>query len=577
MSKIFTHRQGLWAIAAVILFFLTYSNHFNNTFHFDDVHVVQYNAYIKNLENIPLFFKDSSTYSAQPVNQQYRPMVSLSLAIDYWLAKGLTPFWFHLSTFLWFCVQCICLFYFFLTIAQKSFEQYRWNVYFALFATVLYAIHPANAETINYISARSDALSTCWLLLGLMGFIVFPKYRSLGLYLFPVIIACLFKQIATIFPALLSLYVLFFERNQSIFAPLKEYVSAIKSTLISWLLIGALIPFLIHMDGQHYTPGGNSFIAYLLTQPGVLIHYFSNFILPIELCADADWPLTSTWKDIHFILGCLFILGALAFAIMSSKKTTCRPIAYGILWFFLSHLPTSVIPLADAMNDHRMFLPNIGLVLALSTLLYHFVLKHEAFLITHLLIFKAGLLGLILVLGGYAYGTFQRNLVWKTDASLWYDVTVKRPENGRGLLGYGLSQLQEGQLENAERYLLKALERSPTYSYIYVYLGMLYDKMGKEELAIRYLDQALQYGGRMPNVLYHYALFYLKRNPQRAEQVLLYAIQISPGDLMSRHLLLQLYWENHRYSELQNQINDTLALSPQDENAHAFLAQLKTI
>ena len=76
------------------LLLATYSNHFYNSFHFDDSHVIETNSYIQSLKNIPLFFKDASTISSLPTNQQYRPMETVSLAIDYWLSQGLNPLWF---------------------------------------------------------------------------------------------------------------------------------------------------------------------------------------------------------------------------------------------------------------------------------------------------------------------------------------------------------------------------------------------------------------------------------------------------------------------------------------------------
>src|SRR5438067_1026951 len=68
---------------------ITYSNHFNNGFHLDDSHAVVNNVYIQGLKNIPLFFKDANTFSSLPSNQSYRPIVTTTLAIDYWLGKGL--------------------------------------------------------------------------------------------------------------------------------------------------------------------------------------------------------------------------------------------------------------------------------------------------------------------------------------------------------------------------------------------------------------------------------------------------------------------------------------------------------
>ena len=90
-----------WIGAALLLAALLagYTNHFHNSFHFDDAHTIVNNAAIRELRNIPLFFRDATTFSSLPSNQSYRPLVSTLLAIDYSLGPGLRPFWFHRSVF----------------------------------------------------------------------------------------------------------------------------------------------------------------------------------------------------------------------------------------------------------------------------------------------------------------------------------------------------------------------------------------------------------------------------------------------------------------------------------------------
>src|SRR2546421_8397404 len=83
-------------VAAIVA---AYANHFHNGFHFDDSHTIENNAAIRQLRNIPLFFRDASTFSALPSNQSYRPLVSTLLAIDYHLGGKVEPFWFHVSAF----------------------------------------------------------------------------------------------------------------------------------------------------------------------------------------------------------------------------------------------------------------------------------------------------------------------------------------------------------------------------------------------------------------------------------------------------------------------------------------------
>src|SRR5467141_5005994 len=85
-----------------------YANHFHNSFHFDDAHTIENNAAIRELKNIPLFFRDATTFSSLPSNQSYRPLVSTLLAIDYSLGHG-QPFWFHLSIFALFIALTLLL------------------------------------------------------------------------------------------------------------------------------------------------------------------------------------------------------------------------------------------------------------------------------------------------------------------------------------------------------------------------------------------------------------------------------------------------------------------------------------
>src|SRR2546427_2896261 len=92
-------RVGLGEGLLLIALLAAYANHFHNSFHFDDAHTVVNNASIRELRNIPLFFRDATTFSSLPSNQSYRPLVSTLLAIDYSLGHGLQPSWFHWSIF----------------------------------------------------------------------------------------------------------------------------------------------------------------------------------------------------------------------------------------------------------------------------------------------------------------------------------------------------------------------------------------------------------------------------------------------------------------------------------------------
>ena len=59
----------LFALAMVAVVTMVYSNHFSNSFQYDDTHTIINNENIRSLKNIPEFFKDGSTFSSLPLSQ----------------------------------------------------------------------------------------------------------------------------------------------------------------------------------------------------------------------------------------------------------------------------------------------------------------------------------------------------------------------------------------------------------------------------------------------------------------------------------------------------------------------------
>src|SRR5882724_7105442 len=110
----------LLCLALCLVVLIAYSNHFQNGFHFDDFHTVTGNPFIRDLHNVPRFFTHPEMFSTMPDHATWRPITSISLAVDYWLGKGLKPFYFQLSTFLWFVLQVVLLWFLFLRLMDLS-------------------------------------------------------------------------------------------------------------------------------------------------------------------------------------------------------------------------------------------------------------------------------------------------------------------------------------------------------------------------------------------------------------------------------------------------------------------------
>jgi hypothetical protein len=161
-------------LAALLLFAAAYSNSLRNSFHFDDSHVVEQNLFIRDLANVPRFFRDARTFSSAPQNTVYRPVVTLTLAIDYWMGHGLDPLAFHITQLTLFALIGVMLVFLYLRLFETTGEQ-LWHKWAALFAATLYCVHTGNTQPANYISARSELLSALGVVGGFIVYLYAPR------------------------------------------------------------------------------------------------------------------------------------------------------------------------------------------------------------------------------------------------------------------------------------------------------------------------------------------------------------------------------------------------------------------
>lgn len=566
-------------LAVLLVTTLVYWNHFYNTFHFDDEHTIVNNVYIRSLKYIPSFFIDGTTFSTLPQNQSYRPIVSLTLAIDYWLAGGYHPFWFQLDDFIVFLFQGVLLFYFFIQLFNLVQPNTVRNTWLAAFGVAWYMLHPANAETINYIIARSDLQSTMLVVLAFVVYQYFPQYRKKYLYLLPIIVGALAKPTAVMFAPIFLVYLLYFECHFSI---VQIFQSKYRSQ--AWQLLRSVTPIFIvcilmyiwvdKMTPATWVPGGNSPLQYLLTQPYIIAHYFGIFFVPIHLSADTDWGLLPGITDIRFIVGLLFVLALLSIAIVSSFYQKWRPVSFGILWFFLALIPTSsIFPLAEVLNYHRIFFPYIGLMISVVWTLGKLLTPLQQWMQQKALPFTATMVVIACILmSAYAYGTIQRNAVWHTEESLWKNVTENSPANGRGLMNYGLTQMSNGDYATAEKYFIHALQLLPNYHALQINLGVINDIKGDTTAATAYFKRALALGPTFPESWFFYGRYLMNHHQYLAAiPYLQKTIALSPAHIDARMLLMKAYSETAQWALLKDLANNTLTLLPNNATAKDYL------
>ena len=367
---------GKFMLLAVILTLgltASYWNHFDNGFYFDDIHTIVNNEYIRSLDYVPEYFTNIETFGTMPNNRGYRPMVTLLNAIDYRLGGNtLDPVTFHISIWFWYLVQGLLLFLFLKNLFTSMLPE-RDSRIGALLTTAFYMFHTANAETVNYIISRSDSFSTTMMLAGLVLF-QNDRTRNFQIHLIPFIVAMFTKEVSLMYVPLIALYHFFIiEKGTLLDLKLMEGWKKIGLTFLSILpaaIIGTglILMNLLYMTDPSRITGGLAYPRwdYFISQFEVVAHYIGNFILPIDLSVDPDYKVTSEFNRAKMI-GLLLIIILHAIGIFSLTKKLLIPIGLGIAWFFVCLIPTSTInPLYQVANEHRVFLPYIGLCLSVG-------------------------------------------------------------------------------------------------------------------------------------------------------------------------------------------------------------------
>jgi tetratricopeptide (TPR) repeat protein len=531
-----SRRFVLAAACCLLLVAAAYSNFFGNAFHFDDSHVVVDNLYIRSLANAGLFFTDVRTASALPQNQTYRPLVTLSHALDYSLGHGLSTRAFRLDQLFLLLALGVCLFFLYLPVMERA-SPGPLNPFLALFSATLFCVHTVNTEAMNLMHVRSEILSALGLVGGFVVFLRSPRLQRLQLHLVPMALGALAKAPAVVLAPLLFVWELLAPpADARVVRPISSRLKiALRATVPTFVV--ALVLYLFvekYMPLPSQTYGGGSRAAYARTQLWTWVHYLRLFFLPAGLSADTDLTLIPFWYDTRVVAGACALAALFWVAFRCSRIPKAWPVTFGLAWFAIGLLPTSsVIPLAEPMNEHRVFLAFIGLILS-------------AVWGCRLLLAGRGRRGPVValcaaILVAMALGTHARNRVWLTDESLWADVTEKSPGNGRGWMNYGTALMARGELAKARDCYARASLLTPNYWTLEINRGIVEDALGNPAAAEPHFRRAIELGPSQPDTHTYFARWLLKlgRSPE-GESHLETALRLSPGAALARNLLMDL-------------------------------------
>lgn len=417
-------RDFLPVLLLVLAGSVAYLNSLSAPFLFDDFfHIVQ-NHRIRDL--------------AQPavvLGGTARPLTALTLAVNYALG-GLDVRGYHLFNLAVHLLAGLVLFGIIRRTARSA--------GLALAASLLWLIHPLQTQSVTYVIQRGESLMGLFYLLTL--YCVIRKWHAAA------VLACALGMLTKPVMVTAPLVVLIYDRiflASSWKELLREHWKLYAGLAATW---GLLLLALANGPREYQGLAGMgvdqiSPLAYLRTQPGVILHYLRLSFWPDPLILDYQWPV-SGWREA--LLPAAAMLGLLGLTAWGLLR---RP-AIGFLgvWFFLILAPTSsFIPIVDPAFEHRMYLP-----LAAAILLFLLAWRKLAggrrllFWILPLALAPAFLLG-----------TLRRNELYNNPAAFWEQQVTSRPGNVRAWVSYGVALQQAGKPLEARKAFQQALAIRP--------------------------------------------------------------------------------------------------------------------
>jgi len=475
-----------------------YYNTFDHEFHLDSTWGLKENHAVRDLSNIPSYFKDPFTLTSLRANADYRPILQITYALNYAISEYNMWSW-HLTQILLHVLNAL-----FIVLLARKFLPYlidnnntKWQQSIPWIIGLLFLLHPTASGVVNYHWARSSLLTTTF---ALPCILLWTNGRVYWAGLFFAL--AMFTKVEAI--SILGVLLLWdiFMMNQSMnsskgsssnfirdvikclnYKTLKRFSVILLITLVYFIIHNAVVPDFLAESRQDADVGP---YHYMITQISAWWHYIGNWWAPVNLIADdLSFPVYRSVLEPTVILA---ICGWIMVVIFLIKLYRTRP-AYLIISLMALAIisPTSSIaPLAEMVNEHRPYMP-IGILsiiwlVPLLNLIGQWLLRSP-------LIKLMTVGGLVVVLLSFSFTTFQRNKAFTTWENYWSDVVTKAP-SWRSHLNLGNSFMKKGDWGPAEFHLLKSVEYSNNF-YALCSLGILNQSLGKSDRARQYYNKAV--------------------------------------------------------------------------------------
>jgi hypothetical protein len=463
--------SGLAVAVILAAGYVVYAPGLSGPFLFDDFPNIVNNGHLK-MAALSLDQILSAAFSSR-AGPLYRPIAMASFALNRYFT-GLDPYWFKFTNVM-IHLACGVLVIALVRLLLASYREQRdWRVgpararWVALAVAAAWVVLPLNLTAVLYVVQRMVSLASFFMLAAFLCYVAgrrrqlarrsgwafiwigAPVFAVLGLFT---------KEIA----ALVPLYLLMIE---AVIFRFRGGRGRHDKSIIVYFTLGLAIPFLIglgwlltHLHG--FLAGYNSrdftIVERLLTEARVLMLDVKWTLIPnvgdLSLYHDDLGISTGLLQPVTTLLSFIGIAAMLALAWLTRRRAPL--VTLGVLWFLAGHaLESTILPL-ELVHEHRNYLPDMGLVLAVVSL-FVLIRPSKRALLT------AGSAVAVLFIGLLSVVTFARASDWGTKITQACYEARYHPHSPRATYSCAAAEASlamQGRLENPDT-AFTALEKS---------------------------------------------------------------------------------------------------------------------
>lgn len=491
----FSKIRGQWQhwslLVVIILTLLAYSNTWSVPFQFDDTSHLEW---AQRVATVPL-----QQWYGEFLQYPYRQVPMLSFVLQYVVWSNPPIGFLHAGNLFFHILNTVLVYaltYVILQLFTKPSLSRKYTILISAGVAGIFALHPVQTQAVTYIIQRMSSLAATFYIGSVLCFLLAVQFskRSTkirqGLLLMTSVILGILgyfsKQNTVVLPMMI---ILILWLSRSMIATKSRILFGVASGVLiltsAWLVLSyqfAVGPSPAPLSAAAMTKEQLTLESYGLTQASLVPRYLSLMLLPIRQSVDHSPAVFSTWET-PVIVGIMIWLALACIALLSMKSHPV--VTLGLAWYLIAMLiESSIIPISDPFVEHRLYLPIVGMALAVV---------YSLFLITRRYQMQQLLKWLLLVMCVLlTLATYRRNQAWQTPVSLWENASINSPSNPRAFYNLGVSLVTAGEREKALKAFLETVRIHPQHHYAHTNAGVIYYSVRDYESALFHFLRAIE-------------------------------------------------------------------------------------